>query len=76
MDQLKFELWVKKILETEDEEISCSECFDLVSNYVDTHQDGTNRVIVARLEKHLGQCLACREEYEVLRDLAMAESSG
>ena len=74
MDQLKFELWVKKILETEDEEISCSECFDLVSNYVDTNQYGTNRVIVARLEKHLSQCLACREEYEVLRDLAMAKS--
>jgi hypothetical protein len=77
MDQNKFELWVKKILETEDEEISCSECFDLVSTYVEIELSGTiTGPVMARLENHLKQCLPCREEYEVLRDLASTRSSG
>jgi hypothetical protein len=77
MDQQKFEHWVKRILETEDEEISCSECFDLVSFYVDNELSGSiTGPVMAHLEKHLRQCLACQEEYEVLRDLVSTQSSG
>ncbi len=77
MDQSKFELWVKRILETEEEEISCSECFDLVSHYVDKELAGASAdPVLRRVRQHLQQCRACREEYEILRELAQLEASG
>lgn len=77
MDQSQFELWVKRILETEDEEISCSECFDLVSHYVDMELAGASAgPVFHRVSQHLNHCRACREEYEILRELAQHESSG
>jgi len=31
----QFERWVRQIYETQEEEVSCSDCFDRVSQYVD-----------------------------------------
>ncbi len=77
MDQAKFELWLKRILETEDEEISCTDCFDLVSRYVDVEMSGGEaEVVMKHVSDHLKQCPACREEYETLHDLAEMEASG
>ena len=77
MDQAGFERWVRKILETEDFEISCSDCFDLVSRYVDLELSGIKMEPVSqRVASHLNQCLACRDEFEILRDLAQLEGSG
>ncbi len=77
MDKDTFNLWVKKILETEDEEISCSECFDFISGYVDLELAGKgNERIMRPVANHLKQCPACQQEYEVLRELARMESSG
>lgn len=70
MDKSKFQSWLLKILETQDDEISCSLCFDLISQYVDLEND--NKAGGEEWEPvrhHLNQCLACRQEYEVLRDL-------
>lgn len=81
MKTSKFDVWIKKILATEAEEISCSECFDLVSDYVDAEASGEQvqpespqGKMMRKVKHHLGQCQVCMEEYEVLRDLVRMES--
>ena len=77
MEQTQFDLWVRQIHETQDEEISCSECFDLISRYVDLEIAGVAAGDkLARVWQHLYQCRACHEEYEALRDLARQEAEG
>jgi ubiquitin len=73
----KFDVWVKKILATEDEEISCSECFDLLSEYVEVEVSHTPvQKDYGKLKQHLLQCQVCRDEYEILRDLARMDAEG
>jgi hypothetical protein len=70
----RFERWLKNIHQTQDEEISCSECFDSVSHYVEVELSGQDPALkMPQLRQHLKQCAACREEYETLRDLARLE---
>jgi hypothetical protein len=73
----RFEQWLKNIHQTQEHEISCSECFDLSSHFVDVElsgEDAAGRMIPLR--QHLDQCAACREEYETLRDLRRLEKEG
>jgi hypothetical protein len=73
----RFEHWLQNIHKTQDEEISCSECFDLVSHFVEVELAGEDAVTkMPQLKQHLDQCPACREEYETLRDLARLENEG
>ena len=73
----RFERWLQNIHHTQDEEISCTECFDLVSGYVEAELSGADLPAkMLPVRQHLGQCPACREEYEVLRDLARFENEG
>jgi len=66
----RFENWLRNIYETRDEEISCTECFDLVSRFVELEVSGQDAVAkMPQLKQHLSQCRACRDEYEALRDL-------
>lgn len=77
MDRNRFENWLKNIYETHEEEISCTECFDLVSSFVEveaTSQDAAAKM--PEMKQHLNQCRACREEYETLRDLRLLEEKG
>ena len=77
MDRDRFEKWLRNIYETREEEISCTECFDLVSVFVDLEISGKN--VTSQLQQvkhHLNQCRACREEYEALRDLRLLEEKG
>jgi hypothetical protein len=70
----RFERWLKNIHETQQEEISCSECFDSVSHFVEVELAGKDPALqMPQLKQHLDQCAACREEYETLRDLARLE---
>jgi hypothetical protein len=72
-----FDAWLQNIYRTQDEEISCTECFDFVSQYVDLEVSG--RDVAAELPQvkhHIDQCRACREEYEALRDLIRLEDQG
>jgi hypothetical protein len=72
-----FKNWLKNIYETQDEEISCSECFDQVSYFVELETSGENAAAkMPQLKQHLDQCKACRDEYETLRDLARFENEG
>jgi hypothetical protein len=77
MQRKRFENWLKNIYETQDEEISCTECFDLVSRFVELEVSGRDAAAELPLvHGHLSQCRACREEYEALRDLVRLENEG
>lgn len=68
--------WVIQILATQEHEISCSDCFDSLSAYVDQELEQKEPdESMQLLAQHLGQCRVCREEYEMLRALVTDESS-
>ncbi len=74
MKNWNLERWLGQIYATEEEELSCSDCFDLISEYVDREVehlpiDGQ----MQRVRQHVGQCRVCHEEYQVLRELASQE---
>ena len=73
----RFENWLHSIAHTAPEEISCTECFDSVSGYVELELAGGDLAAkMPQVRQHLEQCPACREEYEVLRDLRRLEEEG
>ena len=77
MDRNRFESWLQNIYKTQDEEISCTECFDLVSQFVELEISGQDaEAKLPQLKQHLNQCRACHDEYEVLRDLRLLEERG
>ena len=77
MEQAPLRRFLQRIADTQDEEISCTDCFDALSAAVDLEMAGTavSRAL-PRLWQHLQQCAVCREEYETLRDLVRLEADG
>ncbi len=74
MKNWNLERWLEQIYATEAEEISCSDCFDLISEYVE--RELMHSALDARMQgvrQHVGQCRVCREEYEILHELAAQE---
>jgi hypothetical protein len=68
---------LERVADTADEELSCSECLDLIAAYVDLEIGGGDPgASLPRLARHLRQCGVCHEEYETLRDLARLEADG
>jgi len=70
MKKDRFERWLNDIYTTQEDEISCTECFDQVSHYVElefSSQDAA--AAMPQVQQHLQHCRACREEYEALHDL-------
>ena len=77
MNSNRFESWLQNIYHTQDEEISCTECFDLVSGLVELELSGGDTAVkMPQVIQHIHQCPACREEYESLRDLRRLEEQG
>ena len=75
MKRRRFNVWLRNISETQDEEISCTECFDLVSRFVELEMAGGDvGTELPQVKQHLDQCRACRDEYEMLLDLARLEN--
>jgi hypothetical protein len=71
----RFEHLLKNLQNTQDNEISCSECFDLVSRYVEVELSGEDAAAkMPQLKQHIEQCPACRQEYEILHDLQILEN--
>ena len=69
--------WMKRVLETQDEEITCNECQDLVSQYVHIElETGQAAAHLPQLAQHLNQCPACWESYQMLIELARLEAEG
>jgi hypothetical protein len=74
---LNLRKWLEQVQETLPEEISCSECFDLISTYVDLEMDEEPaQQRLPLVHQHLKQCQVCRDEYELLHDLALGEKEG
>jgi len=77
MNRDRFERWLRNIYETQEEEISCTECFDLMSRFVELETSGQDAAAkLPPVKQHLNQCPACRTEYETLRDLRRLEEEG
>ncbi|HJR82052.1 MAG TPA: hypothetical protein VJ821_18405 [Anaerolineales bacterium] len=77
MNRERFDAWLRNIYETQDVEISCTECFDLVSRFVELEISGQDVVAeLPQVKQHLAQCRACRDEYELLRAVARWENEG
>jgi hypothetical protein len=76
MDRQEIERLLHRVSGTAAEEISCSECFELLATGVELELAGaTAGPVFGRLVQHLGQCGVCREEFETLRDFVRAESA-
>jgi hypothetical protein len=68
---------MRRLAKTKDEEILCSECLVLVVRYVDLELAGEDAMsLLPQLKQHLDQCSACREDYEMLYELAQAQEEG
>ena len=77
MKRDRFERWLRNIYATQDQEISCTECFDLMSGFVELEVSGQDAAArMPQVRQHLNQCQACRDEYEALRDLRQLEEKG
>ncbi len=75
MEQSALERWMPAVLDTRDEEISCSQCFDQTPAYVEAELAGQHQSeVYALFRQHLGQCRVCREEYEALKEVLLAEA--
>ena len=69
MDPRVIDRLLRDVSETEADEISCSECFELLSPGVELELAGsTSAPMLIRLAHHLRQCGVCRDEFETLRD--------
>jgi hypothetical protein len=74
VNRRQLERLLSLVARTEDEEISCTTCLQLLPPYVDLEVAGEDAdARVPRLRQHLGQCGVCREEYETLRALVRLE---
>lgn len=75
--QTPLERLLRLVARTEDEELSCTACFELLPQYVDLEVSGERPdVRLPLFPHHLHQCAVCREEYETLRELARLEAEG
>jgi hypothetical protein len=76
MKRDRFEAWLRNIYETQNVEISCTKCFDLVSGFVEAEIFGRDVAAEFRqVKQHLDQCRACRDEYESLLDIRRIEEN-
>ena len=65
------------ILATEDEEITCDECFEHVGHFAELTLAGKDAAEVYPLvQAHLNRCRDCRAEFEALLDAIRALEDG
>lgn len=77
MKQSEFARKMRLIYDAREDEILCSEFFDLVSQYVDREIAGEPVADqMPQVKYHLEHCRVCGEEYTALRDLARMEAEG
>jgi hypothetical protein len=74
VNRTQLERLLTLIARTAGEEISCTECFELLPIYVDAEIAGdADPDGLPRFRQHLDQCAVCREEYDTLRELTRLE---
>ncbi len=77
MKRTPLEKWLRNVYDTRDTEISCTECFELVSGFIEIEASGGDAAgKMPLVRQHLDQCKACRDEYETLREIRRLEDGG
>jgi len=67
MTKTKWQSLLEAALETEEYEISCQECHDVLDMYVDLLLDNANpSEVMPAVEQHLKQCHCCAGEMEAI----------
>jgi Zn finger protein HypA/HybF involved in hydrogenase expression len=62
-----WEILLQSALETEEYEISCLECFNLLDQYADLLLEGADpQEIMPTVRQHLNHCPTCTSEFEAL----------
>ena len=68
---------IKRLLGPIGHELSCDQCFELLDEYVELEVVGADAdARLPGLRTHLDGCPACKEDYESLRALIVAEGPG
>ncbi len=67
---------MKRLLGPSDPELLCDECFEKLDEYVELELRGVDaEERISGMRPHLEGCLACREDYESLRELIRTDHS-
>ncbi len=67
MAKKTWQLLLQSALETEEYEIACMECFDLLDQYADLLLEGADpSEIMPTVRQHLKHCIGCTDEFEAL----------
>ena len=62
---------------TQDEEMTCGECFEEVDQYVDMLREGKSPAeVMPMVKNHIQICPPCREEFEALLEALAAIDNG
>jgi hypothetical protein len=68
---------IERLLGPTGHELSCDQCFELLDEYVELEVVGADAdARLPGLRTHLDGCRACKEDYESLRALIVAERPG
>lgn len=63
----KWRLFLQAVLETEEHESGCEECFERLDQYVELILEGGDpQQVMPVIKQHLDQCACCSEEFEAL----------
>ena len=67
MTKKLWQILLQSALETEEYEITCLECFNLLDQYADLILDGADpSQIMPTVRQHLKHCPTCTQEFETL----------
>ena len=68
---------IERLLGPIGDQLSCDQCFELLDEYVELEVVGLDAdARLPGLRTHLDGCPACKEDYESLRALIVAEGPG
>jgi len=77
MQSQKLQTWIHAIFATEEDEIDCEVCFEVLSTFVDAEISQAEAMAwLPYVRQHLECCVECRELYQVLREVAQLEAEG
>jgi hypothetical protein len=77
MSEHKEQQEIERLLGPIGDQLSCDQCFELLDEYVELELAGSNPdAHLPCLRTHLEGCPACKQDYESLRALVVAEGTG
>lgn len=70
----KFKRLIRSVFAVQDEEILCSEFFQLLPGFVDLQiANGNEAELLPEVSHHIQQCPECAEVYQALLQIAQSE---